>query len=63
MPDMVTGLAAQVDEVVGAMERRCATAASLLEHLQQIAEASPAPEQTRGRKTLLGPSGETTASS
>ncbi len=37
LPELVIGLAEQVEDMAGAMERRCAIAASLLQNLQQIA--------------------------
>jgi hypothetical protein len=37
LPDMVSGLAQQVDDVVNSMERRCRTARALLEELRGIA--------------------------
>lgn len=37
LPEVVSGLAAQVDEMVGSLERRCATAQSLVRNLEQIA--------------------------
>ncbi|RMG98896.1 MAG: hypothetical protein D6705_04675 [Deltaproteobacteria bacterium] len=43
LPDLVSGLAEQVDDVVGAMERRCATAEALLEHLQDVAQSGVRP--------------------
>lgn len=39
LPELVGGLAAQVEEMVAAMDRRQATAAKLLEHLEEIAGA------------------------
>lgn len=42
LPELIAGLAAQVEEVVGAMQRRCETASALLQHLEQIA-GGPAP--------------------
>jgi hypothetical protein len=36
LPELVTGLAAQVEEMVGSMQRRQATAARLLAHLEEI---------------------------
>lgn len=37
LPELVAGLAEQVEDVVGAMERRCRTAQALVEHLEEIA--------------------------
>jgi hypothetical protein len=37
LPDLVSGLAAEVDKVVGAMERRCQIAEALLDHLEEVA--------------------------
>ncbi len=37
LPEVVAGLASQVDEMVGSLERRCATAQSLVRNLEQIA--------------------------
>lgn len=36
LPEVVSGLAAQVDEMVGSLERRCATAESLLRNLERV---------------------------
>lgn len=36
LPELVSGLAAQVEEMVGSMERRQATATRLLEHLEEV---------------------------
>lgn len=45
LPDLVTGLATQVDEVLHKMDRRCEVAESLLSHLETMVEADPrAPE-------------------
>jgi hypothetical protein len=41
MPELVTGLSHQVEEVAGAMERRCATAQALAHELEQMV---PPPE-------------------
>lgn len=37
LPELVTGLAEQVEDMVGAMDRRCQIASGLLQHLEQIA--------------------------
>lgn len=37
LPDLVAGLAEQVEEMVSAMDRRCQIAYGLMQHLQQIA--------------------------
>jgi hypothetical protein len=62
LPALVTELANQVDEVLRAMERRCASAEALVDHLERVAEderptAAPArSEARRPRKTQpLGP--------
>lgn len=57
LPEVVSGLAAQVDEMVGSLERRCATAQSLVRNLEQIAQhggigLSPHPEDSTLRRTL-----------
>lgn len=57
LPEVVSGLAAQVDEMVGSLERRCATAQSLVRNLEQIAQhggiaASLHPEDSALRRTL-----------
>ncbi len=56
LPEVVSGLAAQVDDVVQSMERRCATAEALLEHLQDVAESGvrtlgPPPERVQPSRT------------
>jgi hypothetical protein len=50
LPDLVSGLAAQVDEVVSAMERRCRTAQALLDHLENVAGDGSEPGATPGRE-------------
>jgi hypothetical protein len=57
LPEVVSGLAAQVDEMVGSLERRCATAQSLVRNLEQIAQhggtmTSLHPEDSTMRRTL-----------
>ncbi|MCX4243427.1 hypothetical protein [Paraliomyxa miuraensis] len=37
LPEVISGLAAQVDEMAAALERRCHTAQSLVRHLEQVA--------------------------
>lgn len=53
LPDLVSGLATQVDEVVNAMERRCRTAQALLDHLESVADESGPHdgEPIRGRRS------------
>lgn len=41
LPELVSGLAAQVEEMVGSMERRQATATRLLEHLEEVTGPVP----------------------
>ncbi len=58
LPELVSGLAEQVDEVVGAMERRCATAEALLEHLKDVAQSGirpvpPLPEAAKSKTQPL----------
>lgn len=59
LPDAVSGLAAQVDEVVSAMEQRCQVAQALLDHLEEVAgvagEVEAEPERPRGRKRITQP--------
>jgi hypothetical protein len=43
LPELVGGLAEQVDEMVGAMQRRCDTASALLDRLERIA-GGPVPD-------------------
>jgi len=50
LPDLVSGLAAQVDEVVSAMERRCRTAQALLDHLESVAEDGSEPDARPSRE-------------
>jgi hypothetical protein len=40
LPEVVSGLASQVDEMVGSLERRCRTAETLVRNLEQIAGSS-----------------------
>jgi hypothetical protein len=51
LPDLVSGLAAQVDEVVNAMERRCHTAQALLDHLESVAEEGGEPDAKPARES------------
>lgn len=45
LPELVAGLSGQVEEVAGAMERRCATAAALVRRLEAMVGPSvPPPE-------------------
>lgn len=61
LPEVVSGLASQVDEMVGSLERRCRTAETLVRNLEQIAgsgglhhpEDSAASASFGGRRTLL----------
>ena len=52
LPDMISGLAAEVEEVVSSLERRCATADALLGHLEGV--AGPI-EVQRGADPQLAP--------
>jgi hypothetical protein len=54
LPEVVAGLASQVDEMVGSLERRCRTAESLVRNLEQIASSggTVAPEDSALRHTL-----------
>lgn len=55
LEEMVHGLAAQVDDMVGSLERRCQAAESLVRNLEEVATASPtAPpaESTSGRRVI-----------
>ncbi|MCA9705686.1 MAG: hypothetical protein KDK70_07555 [Myxococcales bacterium] len=57
LPEVVSGLAAQVDEMVGSLERRCATAESLVRNLEQIqrsAALNAEDSATRGRTLVPG---------
>lgn len=45
LPELVAGLAGQVEEMLGAMQRRCETASSLLRHLEQIAQGPIAADE------------------
>jgi hypothetical protein len=45
LPEVVAGLAGQVEEMLGAMQRRCETASALVRHLEQIAEAQVTPDE------------------
>lgn len=62
LPDLVAGLAEQVDEMVDAMDRRCQIAFGLMQHLQQIAgpadpqrTASAADSATSHRRQTVVP--------
>ncbi len=54
LPEVVSGLAAQVDEMVGSLERRCATAQSLVRNLEQIGHigGGQRPEDSMVRRTI-----------
>lgn len=58
LPEVVSGLAAQVDEMVGSLERRCRTAESLMRNLEQVnlSLASAEDSVTRGRTLAPGDS-------
>jgi hypothetical protein len=47
LPELVAGLSTQVEEVAGAMERRCATAEALARRLEELAGAPPSGEVQR----------------
>ena len=53
LPDLVSGLAAQVDEVLNKMERRCELAETLLEHLQDMDEGKPSDPRAAERFEAL----------
>lgn len=54
LPEVVSGLASQVDEMVGSLERRCRTAETLVRHLEQIAGPGvPRPEDSMVRYATL----------
>lgn len=56
LPEVVSGLASQVDEMVGSLERRCRTAETLVRNLEQIAVSGglhPEDSIAIGRRTLL----------
>lgn len=48
LPEVVSGLATQVDEMVASLERRCAKAESLVRNLEQIA-ATRRPDESASR--------------
>ena len=54
LPEVVSGLASQVDEMVGSLERRCRTAESLVRNLELIAGSGGSlhPEDTAHRRTI-----------
>jgi hypothetical protein len=52
LPELVSGLAAQVDEMVGSLERRCRTAESLVHNLEQIAADGRHPHDATLRRPL-----------
>lgn len=62
LPEVVSGLAAAVDEMVGTLERRCHTAQSLVQHLEQVAaghggagtstSAGVAPDESGSRRVM-----------
>jgi hypothetical protein len=55
LPEVVSGLAAQVDEMVGSLERRCRTAETLVRNLEQIAVSGGLHlEDSALRRTLTG---------
>ena len=47
LPDMISGLAAETEEVVASLERRCATADALLSHLEGVAQGEGPPAANR----------------
>jgi hypothetical protein len=56
LPEVVSGLAAQVDEMVGSLERRCQTAEALMHNLEKVNLdlASAEDSVTRGRTVVPG---------
>jgi len=56
LPEVVSGLAAQVDEMVDSLERRCQTAEALMRNLEQVNLALVSAEDsvTRGRTVAPG---------
>lgn len=54
LPELVSGLAAQVEEMVASMERRQATAARLLQHLEEVTGAGLAEPDPPRTTRLLG---------
>jgi len=53
LPEVVSGLATQVDEMVGSLERRCRTAETLVRNLEQIAVSGGLrPEDSAVRRTM-----------
>jgi len=60
LPDLVSGLATQVDEVLDKMDRRCEVAEALLAHLEGMVAADPiaaAPEMAERFESLAEASG------
>jgi len=62
LPELVAGLAEQIEEMLGAMERRCQIAGALMQHLEQIAgpvnhqaAASAADSATSHRRQTILP--------
>ncbi|MEX1366868.1 MAG: hypothetical protein AB1Z98_27320, partial [Nannocystaceae bacterium] len=54
--ELVHGLAEQVDDMVGSLERRCNAAESLVRNLEQVATASP---HESGARHVMPPDGGT----
>jgi len=52
LPEVVHGLAEQVDEMVGSLERRCETAKALVDNLEQVASGHASIEDSGARRTL-----------
>jgi len=55
LPEVVSGLASQVDEMVGSLERRCQTAQALMHNLEQVNLAVLNAEDSVTRGQTLAP--------
>lgn len=52
LEELVHGLAEQVDEMVGSLERRCQAAESLVRNLEQVAHIAPPATSDSGRRVI-----------
>ena len=54
LEELVHGLAEQVDDMVGSLERRCQAAESLVRNLEEVATVSPtaSPSESGGRRVI-----------
>ena len=58
LPEVVHGLAGQVDEMVGSLERRCQTAEALVRNLEQVAAGNMSLDDSGPWRSVTAPASE-----